>query len=84
MQVAVMLLAAKFLGGLCARYLKQPSVLGELVAGMIIGPFALGGLSFLGLGPLFPLRRGRGTLWPPSRNLSPFKSSRLGYCSSSR
>lgn len=55
LQVAVILLAAKSAGLLCQRYLGQPSVLGEVLAGVFIGPFALGGLHIPGLGPLFPL-----------------------------
>ncbi|HOU22153.1 MAG TPA: cation:proton antiporter [Kiritimatiellia bacterium] len=37
------------------RWLRLPGVLGELIAGLIIGPYALGHLSCCGLGPLFPL-----------------------------
>jgi Kef-type K+ transport system membrane component KefB len=33
-------------------------VLGELVVGVAVGPFALGGLSFGGIGPFFPLHEG--------------------------
>ncbi len=55
LQLAVILVAAKVAGELTERYLKQPSVLGELCAGVIIGPFALGALSIPGLGVLFPL-----------------------------
>ena len=40
----LILLAARIGGELFERYLKQPPVLGELVAGIIISPFALGGL----------------------------------------
>jgi Kef-type K+ transport system membrane component KefB len=41
---ALILLAARIGGEIAERYLKQPAVLGELVAGIIISPFALGGL----------------------------------------
>ena len=41
---ALILLAARLGGELFERYFKQPPVLGELVAGIIISPFALGGL----------------------------------------
>lgn len=41
---AIILVAARIGGELAQRYLKQPAVLGELVAGIIISPFALGGL----------------------------------------
>lgn len=54
-QIAVILLAAKAMGRLFQRRLKQPSVLGELVAGAIIGPFALGQISLPWLGQLFPM-----------------------------
>lgn len=40
---ALILLAARLGGELFERYLKQPPVLGELVAGIAISPFALGG-----------------------------------------
>jgi cytochrome b len=38
LQLGVIILVAKIAGEITERYLKQPSVLGELVAGMIIGP----------------------------------------------
>ncbi len=38
----LILIAARIGGEIAERYLKQPSVLGELVAGIIISPFALG------------------------------------------
>ncbi|MBE0415486.1 MAG: cation:proton antiporter [Dehalococcoidia bacterium] len=41
---ALILIAARLGGEVAERYLKQPPVLGELVAGIIISPFALGGL----------------------------------------
>ena len=54
-QLSVILLAAKVAGELASRFLKVPSVLAELGTGVAIGPFALGGMSFFGLGPLFTL-----------------------------
>ncbi|MGM0432581.1 MAG: cation:proton antiporter, partial [Spirochaetota bacterium] len=55
LQLGMILLAAKLLGWVFSKKLHQPQVLGELLAGMIIGPFTLGAipLDFLG-GPLFP------------------------------
>lgn len=41
---ALILLTARIGGELMQRYAKQPPVLGELIVGMIISPFALGGL----------------------------------------
>ena len=52
-QLAVILIAAKIAGEICERYLKIPTVLGELGVGTLIGPFALGGIAFFGLAPLF-------------------------------
>lgn len=42
LQLAVILVSAKLCGWLAQRFLKLPSVLGELAAGMLIGPYALG------------------------------------------
>ena len=52
-QLAVILIAAKLGGETCERFLKMPAVLGELAAGIIIGPFALGGWDIPEIGPLF-------------------------------
>ena len=57
-QLAVILLAAKVAGEVCIRYLRVPPVLGELAAGVAIGPFALGALQIGGVGPLFPVPHG--------------------------
>lgn len=45
LQLAVIVVFAKTFGYIVSRYFKQPSVLGELISGMVIGPFALGGIS---------------------------------------
>ncbi|HWL49724.1 MAG TPA: cation:proton antiporter, partial [Acidimicrobiia bacterium] len=42
-QIAVLLAAARFLGGL-ARRLGQPAVVGEILAGVVLGPSLLSGL----------------------------------------
>ncbi|MFC2157925.1 cation:proton antiporter [Acidobacteriota bacterium] len=55
MQLAVIVIAARSLGFLFPKFLKQPRVLGELIAGMIIGPYALGAITLpLVNQPLFP------------------------------
>ena len=46
-QLAAIIFAARIFGRLAAK-VGIPSVLGELISGIIIGPFALGGLSFPG------------------------------------
>ncbi len=53
LQLGFILLAARLVGGLCHR-LRIPRVVGEIGAGILFGPFALGGLSWGPLGPLFP------------------------------
>ena len=59
LQLAAILISAKILGYLVERYLKQPRVLGELAAGMIIGPYALGAIHLPWLEEsLFPLVEG--------------------------
>ena len=53
LQLGIILIAAKIAGEVSVRYLRIPPVLGELGAGVIIGPFALGGIAFFGLDPIF-------------------------------
>ena len=47
LQLGVIIFAAKFCGDF-AKKLKMPSVLGELCAGIIIGPCVLGGAALAG------------------------------------
>lgn len=54
LQFALLLLAAK-LFGLLFKKIKQPEVLGELIGGMAIGPFALGAIELPWIGKLFPI-----------------------------
>lgn len=44
LQLSLIIITAKICGFLFKRFFKQSSVLGELVAGMIIGPYGLGGI----------------------------------------
>jgi Kef-type K+ transport system membrane component KefB len=54
LQLAVIIVFAKLGGYLFQRFLNMPSVLGELASGMIIGPYALGGMiNIPNLGALF-------------------------------
>ena len=43
LQLGIIIFAARFCGDL-AKKLKMPSVLGELIAGIIIGPYLLGAI----------------------------------------
>ena len=45
LQIGLIVFAAK-LGGMLAQWLKMPSVIGELGAGVLIGPYALGKIGF--------------------------------------
>lgn len=54
LQLAVIIIVARIGGYLFQKYLKGPSVLGELLSGIIIGPYALGSLNIPLWGPLFP------------------------------
>jgi len=46
LSLGLVLIFARIFGELFERYFNQPAVLGELVAGIIISPFLLGGLIF--------------------------------------
>ncbi len=54
LQLAVLLMAAK-LFGLVFKKFKQSEVLGELIGGMVVGPFALGAITLPFIGRLFPV-----------------------------
>lgn len=55
LQLAFIILIGRIFGEIFERVFKQPSVLGELVAGMLFGPYLLGAaLYFPGIGPVFP------------------------------
>ena len=45
LQIGIVIFAAK-LGGMIAAAMRLPSILGELAAGIVIGPWALGGIGF--------------------------------------
>jgi Kef-type K+ transport system membrane component KefB len=59
LQLAVIIIVAKIGGYLFQRFLRMPSVLGELASGMVIGPYAFGGMIDLpGIGVLFAEQAG--------------------------
>jgi len=69
-QLSLILLAARVSGELTERLFKAPGVLGELVAGMVIGPYALGGVILpfiLGVGAAILFGYGPGPLDPAGR-----------------
>ncbi len=56
--LAIILIVANVAGFLCRRFLRLPSVIGEVTAGILIGPYALGAFAWPWIGPLFPLAEG--------------------------
>jgi len=74
LEFAAILVVAKLAGELFERVLRQPAVLGELVAGIAIGPYALGGIDLPLLGhALFPAP-GSGPLAPAAGATIPVSS----------
>ena len=67
-QLAIIIIAAKLSGELCMRLLRIPPVLGELAAGVIIGPHALGGVPIFGW-EAFPALHGTSSVIPVSTEL---------------
>ena len=57
-QVAIILLVSRAGGAMVHRLFKLPAVLGELAAGMLIGPYALGGMNLPWVGIIFPPHHG--------------------------
>jgi Kef-type K+ transport system membrane component KefB len=53
LQVGIVLIAAKIGGEVFERWLLQPAVLGELVAGVLIGPYAIGAVAWPVVGRVF-------------------------------
>lgn len=59
LQLSALVLSAVVFGLLFERVLRLPRVLGELVGGVVVGPFALGRLVMPGIGePLFAIVQG--------------------------
>jgi len=54
LQLGIIVIVSRLSGYLVERFIKLPKVLGELAAGMIIGPFALGQFMNFGDFELFP------------------------------
>lgn len=64
--LGVILIAAKLGAELFERVLHQPAVVGELLVGIVIGPFALGGVVLPEIGALFPAVEGTSAAVPES------------------
>lgn len=72
-QLGIILFTAKIFGVL-AEKIGIPAVLGELISGIIIGPFLLGSISFYGfpqgLFPVFNAAAPGGVIWPELQGIS--------------
>jgi hypothetical protein len=55
LQLAVIILACRVVGWLGQKFLKQPQVVGEMIAGVVLGPSLLGLLFPAFQGMLFPM-----------------------------
>ena len=71
--ICILVFAAKILGEIFS-WRKIPSVLGELVAGMILGPFALGSISSHKWRPTYPNKRNSTGVWRNRRHTHPLRS----------
>ena len=67
-QLGIIIFAARLFGSLFKKYLKMPSVLGELFAGIVIGSHLLGGISLPGF-PLGLFGAAPGAAFPVSTEL---------------
>lgn len=58
LNLAIIIVVAHIAGYACRRFLHLPSVIGEVAIGIVIGPYALGGVEWPLIGALFPLGEG--------------------------
>ncbi|SUJ19786.1 Sodium/hydrogen exchanger family [Sphingomonas paucimobilis] len=66
LQLAVILFACRIVGWLGQKFLAQPPVVGEMIAGVVLGPSLLGLVWPELQGAIFPRRRA--TSFTPARN----------------
>ncbi len=77
-----MLLFAVRAGGMLAKKANMPAVLGELLVGVLVGPYALGSLPIPGFpGGLFPLLPGEAPIGPALEGFSTVASILLLFSS---
>jgi Kef-type K+ transport system membrane component KefB len=80
-QLGVLIVLTRVGGYWLRRWLRLPGVLGELIVGMLIGPYALGRFAWPGLGHLFGLAAGGEAVSPELHALAPFASIVLLFLS---
>ena len=79
-QLGIIIFAAKFFGDLFKKF-GLPAVLGEIAAGVVIGPYVLGSLGLWGFPEgLFPLSGGSFPISPTLYSISTLASIILLFC----
>ena len=66
-QLGVLIVLTRIGGYWLRRWLRLPGVLGELIVGMLIGPYALGRFHWPLVGQLFPIGASGAPVSPDSR-----------------
>lgn len=80
-QLGVLIVLTRVGGYWLRRWLRLPGVLGELIVGMLIGPYALGRFAWPGLGHLFGAAAGGGAVSPELHAVATFASIVLLFLS---
>ena len=80
LQLGVLIVFTRLGGHWLRRWLRLPGVLGELIVGMAIGPYALGQIHWPGIGPLFRLTES-GAVSPELHGIATFASIILLFLS---
>ncbi|HRT06023.1 MAG TPA: cation:proton antiporter [Kiritimatiellia bacterium] len=80
-QLGVLIVLTRVGGYWLRRWLRLPGVLGELIVGMLIGPYALGRFAWPGLGHLFGLAAGGEAVSPELHAIATFASIVLLFLS---
>ena len=80
-QLGVLIVLTRIGGYWLRRWLRLPGVLGELIVGMIIGPYALGRFAWPGLGHLFGLAADGAAVSPELHAIATFASIVLLFLS---
>jgi len=80
-QLGILIVCTRMGGYWLRRWLRLPGVLGELVVGMLIGPYALGRLPWPLIGPPFPLSATGSPVSPELYAFSTFASIVLLFLS---
>ncbi len=81
LQLGILIICTRAGGYWLRRWLRLPGVLGELIMGMAIGPYALGKFHWPLIGVLFPLAPGGAAVGPELHGIAIFASIILLFLS---